>query len=378
MKEIIRRLDLSVRHINIIDSILQQHEEEYRQFAHKLESIPTYNDFLKEIYVGGKGRQMILGDLIEYILTGRAYYFATKNEQYMKDFVRILMNVCNLLLLMENISVEPSLRKRVLEALEREIGEELFEGKEVKEKYVRLKEYDGLIIPAEKLGGGYEDVFDSILPKRVGIVPELLVYCYFIRKNYGYIIPLLTHQRLLGKGMSLYAPDFLLLRRKGEVIGLEVGAGPTRGIDFTKQRQISEFSSASSIPVLIVGIGSPEQPQPYRCGKCKKWILYCEEAIELCADNKDTRDKDYISCIECKKYKSRLLKETKEGEIECPDIVYYGKAHDYYGEQKELRYHYHCVRDDELVQITLERAKRPRLIGLIPTVYGIEELKEED
>jgi len=359
MKKLLHRLDLSVKHLQTLDNVLQSKYEEYRNFAHKIESLPHYQELLKEVYTGGRGRQMILGDLLEYILTGRAYYFATKGEDYMKTFVKMLMYLCNLLLVMENISVLSRLRKDLLMALENSIGKQLlFEKNQDQNKFEELKKYEGFIIPADKMGKDYERVFDTLLPKRVGIVPELLVYSYFIRKNYGYIIPLLTHQRILGMKSSIIAPDFLLLRRKGEVVGLEVGAGPTRKAEFKKQRQLAEFSSATSIPVIVVGIGSPEQPQPYRCGKCKMWITYCEKAIELCSENMDRPGQDHIDCSNC------------ERRDFCENKVYYGPARDYFGKTKVLRYHYRCVQDE----IKEEDAG---LIGLVPAVYGIEKLVEE-
>lgn len=357
MKNILHRLNISVKHLQIIDEVLRSDYEAYKLFSQKMESLPNYEKLLEEVYTSGKGRQMILGDLIEYILTGRAYYFITKGKEFMKTFVKVIMYLCNLLLTMENISVLSNLRKQIILSLEESIGELLFK-KEDKTEIEKFKKYEGPIIPADGLGKEYEKIFDTLLPKRVGIVPELLVYCYFIRKNYGYIVPLLTHQRILGGEKSIIAPDFLLLRRKGEIIGLEVGAGPTKKTEFRKQRQLAEFSSVTSIPVIIVGIGSPEQPQPYRCGKCKLWITYCEKSIELCSENKDILGKDYINCNECERNES------------CSDKVYYGEAIDYFNEKRRLRYHYLCVYNEI-------KEKDPRLIGIVPTVYGIEKLTQE-
>ena len=87
MKKLLHRLDLSVKHLQTLDNVLQSKYEEYRNFAHKIESLPRYQELLKEIYIGGRGRQMILGDLLEYILTGRAYYFATKGESIEENTV---------------------------------------------------------------------------------------------------------------------------------------------------------------------------------------------------------------------------------------------------------------------------------------------------
>ena len=231
------------------------------------------------------------------------------------------------------------------------MGGKLFEDEQEKEKFYGFKSYEGVIV--EKEGKDIEDVFDSLLPKRVGFVPEILVYAYLIRKNYGYVVPLLLAQRLLGKWSYIIPPDFLLLRSKGEIFGLEVGTG--------KERQIASFSSITSIPVFTVGIGTPEQPQPYRCGKCRKWIIYCDRVIEVCSKNQDN-GRGYLICKkECPLYYK-----------ECPYTVYYGEAYDYSGKIRKLRYHYSCVKDDPLV-----KEKEFDLIAPIPFVSGLENISEE-
>jgi len=368
VKQILQRLILSARHLQLLDEFFRENYPLYSDIAKKMENVPKYDELLQEIYVGGKkrgkygyGRQMILGDLFQYIFTGRGYYFAVKGEEYMESFVRILMYACNLLILMEDTSADADLRKRMLEKLENEIGNGFLE-EEQREIFQKLKEYDGVIVGKE--GSQFENIFDSLLPKRVGCVPELLVYCYLIRKNYGYVVPLLLSQRLLGNRQSIVPPDFLLLRSKGETFGLEVGTH--------KERQIASFSTLTSIPVFTVGIGSPEEPQPYRCGKCRKWIIYCDKVIETCAKNLDKPGQEFIDCSKCENFGNPLT-----GEKYCPYIVYFGKAHDYAGNIRELRYHYSCVKDDEVVQEKLRRAQKPKLIAPLPVVYGLEAIKEE-
>ena len=299
---------------------------------------------------------MILGDLLQYIFTGRGYYFAIKGDDYMRDFIRIIMYVSNLLILMEDISVDVELRNKVLDTLKKEIGQQFCENDEEKRKLENLRRYNGKIVGSE--GREHEDFFDSILPKRVGGVSELLVYAYLIRRNYGYVVPLLQAQRLLGNKGYIIPPDFLLLRSKGEIFGIEVGIG--------KERQVSSFSTITSIPVFTVTVGSFEQPQPFRCGRCQKWIIYCDRVIETCAKNKDKNLK-YLNCESCPHFEGG----------ECPYIVYYGKAKNYEGRIRELRYHYHCVKDDDIVQRTLRNARKPKLIAPIPWVDGLEHIKEE-
>jgi hypothetical protein len=257
---------------------------------------------------------------------------------------------------MEDISVDVRLRNEILDSLKSKIGDAFFESDEEEEAFQRLREYEGKIVGGE--GREHEDFFDSILPKRVGGVPELLVYAYLIRKNYGYVVPLLQAQRILGNRKYITPPDFLLLRSKGEIFGLEVGVG--------KERQITTFSTVTSIPVFTVGIGSPEQPQPYRCGKCQKWIIYCDRVIEMCAKNEDEDLKEF-DCKKCPIFKER----------KCQFIVYHGKAHDHSNNVRRLRYHYTCVKDDPLVNQTLGRARKPKLIAPLPWVSGLEHIKEE-
>jgi len=260
---------------------------------------------------------------------------------------------------MEDISVDVELRNKILESLKQGIGDQLFETEKDQELFNSLKRYEGRIVREE--GKTYEDLFDSILPKRVGGVSELLVYAYLIRKKYGYVVPLLQAQRLLGnRGKYIIPPDFLLLRSKGEIFGIEVGPG--------KERQIASFSTVTSIPVFTVTVGSFEQPQPYRCGKCLRWIIYCDKVIEICADNRDD-DRKYLECERCP-----LFNDGK-----CPFIVYYGPAHDYKGQKRTLRYHYSCVKNDPLVkkELASSRPRKSKLIAPIPWVSGLEHIKEE-
>ena len=359
------RLLVSAKHLAILDKTFQEYPP-YKEIKQKLERVPLFEEFLKEVYAGGKkrgkhgySRQMILGDLLQYILTGRGYYFAVRGDDYMRSFIKIIMYISNLWILMEDISVDAELRNRILESLEQEIGCQLFETDEDKRLFNDLKQYEGRIVKDE--GKGYEDVLDSLLPKRVGGASELLVYAYLIRKKYGYVVPLLQAQRLLGnQGKYIIPPDFLLLRSKGETFGIEVGVG--------KERQIASFSTVTSIPVFTVTVGSFEQPQPYRCGKCLKWIIYCDKVIEICANNQDG-DRKYLECEECP-----LFNDGK-----CPFIVYHGPAHDYEGEERKLRYHYSCVKDDPLVkkELASSRSRKPKLIAPIPWVSGLEHIKEE-
>lgn len=367
MRKLLEATSLAVTHLLTLDEVFRSNYVPYREWVERMENLPLYDELRKEVYAGGKkrgprgyNRQMILGDLIEYILTGRGYCFAVRGEEEFKSFIEILMHAANLLILLEDISVDVELRVLVLRELERKLSGCFFEEDEQKWKYQSIIAYKDII--ARGKGNEHEEFLDSILPKRVGIVPEILVYCWLIRKKYGYVVPLLLAQRLLGKMESITPPDFLLIRSKGEIFGLEVGVG--------KERQISSFSSITGIPIFTVGIGTVEQPQPYRCDRCLKWIVYCPYVINLCKLNQDEVGEVQVSCASCSYQKDTDI-------TTCPYAVYYGEAHNFENKIVRRRYHYQCVKDDEIVKANIEKAAERYLVAPVPTVYGIEHLSEE-
>jgi hypothetical protein len=368
MDRLLASLLLAGKHLSLLDRVLQENYPPYAAVTEKLSAIPEYDELRKEVYAGGKkggiqgyGRQMILGDLLQYIFTGRGYYLAVKGQSQWEAFINIIMQVANQLILMEDISVDVALRNKVLDTLSQEIGSPFFEDTEQEGLFDRLRSYEGKIVPGE--GEDYDNILDSMLPKRVGAVPELLVYAHLVRKKYGYVVPLLHSQRLLGKGGYIVPPDFLLLRSKAETFGIEVGRG--------KEKQIGSFSTVTSIPVFTANVGSLEQPQPYRCGKCQRWITYCDEVIRLCSKNEEP-DREYIDCAQCARYAN-----SEDVSAKCSDVVYFGRAHDHNDEIKQLRYHYRCVKSDPEVQAVLAHARTPKLICPLPWVSGLEFLKEE-
>ena len=369
MDKLLDNLILAGEHLSLLDKVFRENYPPYAEITKKLSSLPEYDELRKEVYAGGKkggvygyGRHMILGDLLQYIFTGRGYYFAVRGEKEREAFISIIMHIVNQLILMEDVSVDVTLRNKMLNTLEQEIGSPFFEDSEQEALFKQLRRYKGKIVPPRE-GQEHDNILDSMLPKRVGAVPELLVYAYLIRKNYGYVVPLLHAQRLLGNQGQIVPPDFLLLRSKGETFGIEVGRG--------KERQIGSFSTVTSIPVFTANIGSGEQPQPYRCGKCQRWITYCDEVIRLCSKNEEP-DGEHIDCAQCTRYKN-----LDDALVSCLQIVYFGRAHDHAGQVKPLRYHYACVKTDPEVQSVLSRARTAKLICPLPWVSGLEYLTEE-
>ena len=127
----------------------------------------------------------------------------------------------------------------------------------------------------------------------------------------------------------------------------------------------------TSVPVFTVGVGSYDQPQPFRCGKCLRWIIYCDEIIRLCSKNEEP-DTEYVDCHHCSFYK-----DFDKALNECPYIIYHGRAKDYYKETRVLRYHYTCVKGDPEVTAVLKRAKTPKLVAPIPWLSGLEYLPKD-
>lgn len=100
MHLLLEKLGISVEHLKCLDEVFRLNDLEYKRIDTVLNS-PPFQDVMLEIsrgiYAGGKSapqsrvklnRQMILGDLIEYVFTGRAYYYATKSEDCFKNFFK--------------------------------------------------------------------------------------------------------------------------------------------------------------------------------------------------------------------------------------------------------------------------------------------------
>ena len=103
MQLLLKKLGISVDHLKCLDEVFRLHDIEYKRIDAILNSPPFKDimlDIARSIYAGGKSapqsrvklnRQMILGDIIEYIFTGRAYYYAAKSEENFKNFLKLIL-----------------------------------------------------------------------------------------------------------------------------------------------------------------------------------------------------------------------------------------------------------------------------------------------
>lgn len=377
MKLLLQKLNYSVEHIQCLEDVFMENNKEYQRIENILMSDDfknIYSDISRELYAGGKkprgnvtmARQMILGDIIEYIFTGRAYYYATKSDDNFRKFLKFILYCINQILLFDTITVNPNIRKAYIEKLEQRIPtEQLYEKEGDQEIADLLKESDMVIWTS---GWTKEiDLFvDSILPKTLGCPKELIVFAELIRLKKGIIIPLLLIQRIFGETNPIAPPDFLLIKRNKDVYGIEVG--------YAKEGQSREFSIRTSIPTFAVDL---KNNMHNRCPKCGENILYCDPVIEaysngtLEAEVENRGGKFY--CHDCPEF--------KEGQ--CMFSNYYGKAivtsfKDEPCPDDKRHYHANCVRNYYYIY---NRSRRPisnyhlqDFFAQIPEIDGIQTL----
>jgi hypothetical protein len=381
MKLLLEKLGISVEHLKCLDEVFLEHNKEYQRIDSILNSDefkPVYEEISKELYAGGKtaansqnklNRQMILGDVIEYIFSGRTYYYAAKSEDNLKKFYKLLFYSVNQLLLYDTITVNPELRKQYLLKLEEKIDEDiLFEKTGDKELSNALKN-NSIKIWQEGWTTKIDDFVDSILPKTLGTPKELIVFAEFIRLQIGIIIPLLLIQRIFGYKNPIAPPDFLILKHNKEIYGIEVG--------YKKELQSKEFSIRTSIPTFAVDL---KNNMHNRCPKCGENILYCDEVIEnfskgtlnnlVSMRNGTSR----VYCSECPNFNNG----------NCKFSNYYGWVEGVNFNQQPLEgkasrhYHVSCVKDDIYMYRNTERNilenHREDFFAQIPEIDGIENL----
>nr|MBC8489449.1 hypothetical protein [Bacteroidota bacterium] len=281
MKLLLKKLDISIEHLKCLDEVFLENNNEYQRINDLIssdENNAIYEEISRELYAGGKtasnsklklNRQMILGDVIEYIFSGRAYYYAAKSNEHLKNFYKLIFYSVNQMLLFDTITVNPPLRKAYIEKLEEKIPTEiLYEKESDKELAEEIKESD-VKIWQDEWTPAIDDFIDSLLPKTLGAPKELVVFAEFIRLQIGIIIPLLLIQRIFGKKNPIAPPDFLILQSNKEIYGIEVG--------YKKELQSREFSIRTSIPTFAIDL---KNNMHNRCPKCGENILYCDVMIE--------------------------------------------------------------------------------------------------
>jgi hypothetical protein len=381
MKLLLEKLGLSVEHLKCLDDVFLEHHEEYRRIDGILNSDvfkPIYERFSRELYAGGKTasnsqiklqRQMILGDVVEYIFSGRAYYHAAKSDDNLKDFYRLIFYSVNQLLLYDTITVNPEIRRLYIEKLEESIPNEiLYEKAGDRELANRLK-LSQVKIRHSDWSTPIDQFIDSILPKTLGTPKELIVFAEFIRLKIGVLIPLLLIQRIFGNKNPIAPPDFLILKSNKEIYGIEVG--------YKKELQSREFSIRTSIPTFAVDL---KNNMHNRCPKCGENILYCDVLIEnyangtLSAVVSERNGERRLFCSGCPNF----------DEGNCKFSNYYGRVAgtNFINQDLEPRedrhYHTRCVKDSTYpfrrATMNIFDQHREDFFAQVPEIEGIENL----
>lgn len=384
MKLILDKLGISIEHLKCLDEVFLQYNTEYQRIDSILNSAefePIYKKISKELYAGGKtaansrikfNRQMILGDVIEYIFSGRAYYYAAESKENLNHFYKLIIYSVNQLLLYDTITINPLLRRYYIERLEQTIPREYLYEKQGDENLATLIKRSNIKI-WENGWDKFDAFIDSLLPKTLGAPKELIVFGEFIRLQIGIIIPLLLIQRIFGNKNPIAPPDFLILKNNREIYGIEVG--------YKKELQSREFSIRTSIPTFAVDL---KNNMHNRCPKCGENILYCDIVIENYAngtlDNIITERNGIrrVYCDTCENFNDGdCIFSNYHGRINGRDFINRTIEKD-----KKRHYHVHCIKEQTYnyrrTLVNIFATHIGEFFAQIPEIDGIESLINND
>lgn len=313
-------------------------------------------------------RQMILADIIEYILLGRGFYSIGSrkdNFQSKGSFIKGILHFVNLLMCYESITVNVNRRNLYLDKLVENVPEIIDE-----ELYESLRNYEEPIgIPDSSASEQLSKYFDKLLPKTAGgLWHELLVYIFVLRNNLGYMIPLLLHQKIYSLKDHLVPPDFLIITFDKRIYGIEVGR--------KKEILSGSFSLKTAIPTATIDTINSRNSD--RCPACRKWIGLCPFVIENYSNIGVEIKNIKVSCIQdCTKYSkpeivSGKCKYSKYSRKKAKTLTH--THHDY---ADEKHYHYQCVLEgvDENMRNDIIDAEDITAIKThYPYYSGLEEL----
>lgn len=406
MDILLSSLTRSLKHLDVLDrtfSCIDYPEKdlylELKKEIRKIDDETPENRFSEEFYVGGKkrgpygySRPMILSDIFEFITNGRGYFYAVRSEANMKRYLKLILLLIDQLMIFDSITVNIELRKSLLTALCNELSGYFLKDADRKREHESLLIHDGPIgfpiknphikdevlktlqVPDEDQAIGIlDEYYDSLLPKTGGgLWGELLVYTYLLRRNLGYVFPLLLNQRLLSGRFddNLKPPDFLLFtyafseKEKTRLLGIEVGAG--------KEIQTGDFSTITGIPTVT----KANADLPKRCTLCGKWILFCPVVIDRFADL-DFNIPDLhkpIKCLEeCPNFKKEEILDGKcsyvmhkGGDLSNSIMLTKGNIN---------KYHVHliCLLKDKQGKTSISTSK---IITYYPYVTGLEKIEQ--
>lgn len=304
------------------------------------EPITEEFSFVDEIY-SISDRQMKLADIIEYILFSRGVYYLFQSNKFKKGrvaaFLEINLRIVNLLMVYESLTVDKKLRDAFLTNLKKIIPEE-----KGLEELLAWEHAVGLPPNNKMYDKDAPNIyFDTLLPKTAGgLWHEILVYCFILKYNIGYIFPLLLTQKPISLENKLSPPDLIILHNKTyRYYGIEIGN--------LKERQSGGFMVPSGIPIIPIDTKNARISD--RCPSCNKWIGICPKVINDFSnseiDSVDTILTNEIRCLtECEHY---TLDEKLSGKCKYMKFKYENKGWSYPFADGN-HYHYHCCLTKEI------------------------------
>ena len=297
------------------------------------EGVKVDLSFADEIY-NQSDRQMKLADIIEYIFFSRGVYFLFQSNQYKKEriskFIELNLRFVNMLMVYETMTVDKKLRAAFVKNIRTIVNKE--------PGYIALKKWNSPVGVSDKDKKRYNKnapnrYFDSLLPKTAGgLWHEILVYCFILKYNLGYIFPLLLNQKPISLKHKLSPPDIIILHNNTyRYYGIEIGN--------LKERQSGGFMAPSGIPVIPLDTRNSRISD--RCPTCGKWIGICPKVIKDFSNIVDdgSHPVNEIRClVECNLYS---LEDKLSGKCKYMKFRYKNKDWKYkFTDGKH--HHFHC------------------------------------
>lgn len=344
MNEFFDKTEQSIKHLqalhdffnNPVNYVIPDEQADLEIYQSNLdELVKSFSEInaFKQLY-NKDDRQLILADLFEYFLLGRAFY-SMGNSRITFDkkehFAKGILHFVNLLMCFESITVNVQRRNKLLDYLIT-----LVPSIKDEDNFEELRVYPTEVgLPGSAEGKTLGKYFDKLMPKTAGgLWHELLVYVFVIRNDLGYILPLLLHQKIYSKSDHLVPPDFLIITKDKRVYGIEVG--------IKKEIQSGSFSLKTAIPTATIDTINSRNSD--RCPSCKKWINFCPFVIENYSNFNNEIEKTEVKCLtSCVIFTRDQIvngecKYSKYSRVKAATLTH---THHDFADGKH--YHYHCV-----------------------------------
>ncbi len=378
MEPAYNNINKSIAHLNTLHSVfitsesynLPREQMDFDLYNENLEGMLNSfgNISLFDQLYNQEERQMVLSDIIEYILLGRGFYSigtSKNNPDRKQNFIRGILHFVNLLMCYESITININRRNIYLDSLAD--GPPSIKNEPL---FRELREFESIIgVPDSTASAQLSKYFDKLLPKTAGgLWHELLVYIFLLRNDLGFIIPLLLHQKIYSLNDHLVPPDFLLITYDKRLYGIEVG--------IKKEIQSGSFSLKTAVPTATIDTINSRNSD--RCPACKKWIGFCPFVIENYSIVGNAVNNVKVSCVkECAYFsRSQIIngecKYTKYARSRARTL-----AHSHHEFSDGKHYHYQCVLEG-LDKTMRENVIKAEDISALKTHYpyytGLEEL----